>query len=457
MKGTNNGRIDDSELYELAAEILSSSASLNKFLKKRKLAPLSFNNPAPNIPLSPENAAYHESKAVIIEAAERLIDLVRGPRDILVELSFQHCASASLRVILRYGLHHHVPLTGATTYTQIADAAGNGVTPALCERILQHAMSFGLFVQAPCGHVAHNNVSSLLVTDPDLEAWVYLCMNIAYPAGVQIPQAVEKYGVSSEANESAYGISIGRKISQFERFREPDGHNDHEMFAKAMRGISAGGAYDVSHVVDGGFVGWEELDTRANTLLVDVGGGPGHVAMALARKYPTIRFEVQDLPETVEVGARNCPEELKSRFTFRAHDFFKTQPKHEISGDESVAYFARFILHDWSDKYARQIVEALAKGMRPQDRLILNEVVVPEPGEMARQIERKCHDRDLLMLMNLNGRERTLSAFKALLQSVTPKLRVERVYRPPQGELSLIEAVLDSQENGGVNGVNGFH
>ena len=47
------------------------------------------------------------------------------------------------------------------------------------------------------------------------------------------------------------------------------------------------------------------------------------------------------------------------------------------------------------------------------------------------------------MLMNLNGRERTVAAFKGMGQSVEPKLRVQQVYRPSQGELSLIELVLD--------------
>lgn len=48
------------------------------------------------------------------------------------------------------------------------------------------------------------------------------------------------------------------------------------------------------------------------------------------------------------------------------------------------------------------------------------------------------------MLMNLNGRERTVGAFSNLFQSVDPKLRLEKVYRPSQGELSLIEVTLDS-------------
>ena len=47
------------------------------------------------------------------------------------------------------------------------------------------------------------------------------------------------------------------------------------------------------------------------------------------------------------------------------------------------------------------------------------------------------------MLMNLNGRERTKSAFEAMMREVTPRLRVSQVYTPPQGELSLIELVLD--------------
>ena len=252
---------------------------------------------------------------------------------------------------------------------------------------MQHAISFGLFQEDRDGNVSHSPASALLVTDPDLEAWMYLCTNVAYPAGAQIPRALDKYGASSEANESAYGVSIGRKVSQFDRFREADGHEFHEMFAKAMRGISAGGAYDVRHAVDG--YPWYKLADNPNAFVVDVGGGPGHVAMALAQKYPTLRFEVQDLPETVKVGAKKCPEELRARISFQPHDFFKQQPARDLPEETSVTYFARFILHDWSDKYARQILDCLAKSMRPQDRLILNEVVVPTPGEMPMEIERR--------------------------------------------------------------------
>lgn len=55
-------------------------------------------------------------------------------------------------------------------------------------------------------------------------------------------------------------------------------------------------------------------------------------------------------------------------------------------------------------------------------------------------------DRDLLMLMNLNGRERSLSAWKGLFDSVSPALELQQVYRPAQGELSLLEITLSERQ-----------
>lgn len=231
----------------------------------------------------------------------------------------------------------------------------------------------------------HSQVKDHLeLTKGRMQAWLYLCTNVAYPAGAAIPKALATYGASSEANESPYSVSIGRNISQFQRFRETDGKVLHEMFAKAMKGISAGGAVDVRHVVEG--YPWHQLAAMTEHLIVDVGGGAGHVAIELARTHSTLNFEVQDLPETAESAERQCPPELKDRISFRAHDFRQKQPDHKAA---SITYFARFILHDWSDKYAAGILEALANSMRPQDRLIINEAVVPKPGTLPFGVERR--------------------------------------------------------------------
>jgi len=46
------------------------------------------------------------------------------------------------------------------------------------------------------------------------------------------------------------------------------------------------------------------------------------------------------------------------------------------------------------------------------------------------------------MQMNLNGRERSENAFSELFASVSPRLKLAKVYRPAMGELSLIEVRL---------------
>lgn len=382
-------RVEATELSELVSILSSASDIYRQFLSKRGFPEPSLEAESPNVELNSANATYFSARSTLVDAAEQIIRLVRGPRDTLVTLSFDHCASATLQVALKHKFASHIPLEGTTTYDAIAAAVGKPeVTPALVERILQHASSFGLFEALPGGHVSHNSTSALLVTDPDLEAWMDLSATIAYPAGASIPKALASYGYSMEADESAYGASIGRKVSQFQRFREADGHQLHEMFARAMRGIAVGGAYDVRHAVDGGYP-WHLLEKDGGHLIVDVGGGPGHVAMALAKKYPSLRFEVQDLPETVAVGEKSCPEDLKSRITFFSHDFMTVQPEHSVGEGVSIAYFCRFILHDWSDKYAQRILQQLATSLRPQDRIIINDVVVPEPGQESRERERR--------------------------------------------------------------------
>ena len=87
--GKMRKQIENQDIFELAAAIVSSAADLNAFLKERTSQSLSFASPAPVIATSPENATYHEARARCIENAERLVELVRGPRDMLVELSFQ--------------------------------------------------------------------------------------------------------------------------------------------------------------------------------------------------------------------------------------------------------------------------------------------------------------------------------------------------------------------------------
>lgn len=79
----------DETLYELVASLGSSASDVNRLLRERGNPELSFVAATPDIPLTADNASYYDAKASAIESAQRIINLLRGPRDVLLEISFQ--------------------------------------------------------------------------------------------------------------------------------------------------------------------------------------------------------------------------------------------------------------------------------------------------------------------------------------------------------------------------------
>lgn len=82
-------RNSDETLYELVATLAFNAAETNLALRNRGEAELSIHGPTPEVPLTNENQTYHDARASAIEAAEKIIAVLRGPREILLDISFQ--------------------------------------------------------------------------------------------------------------------------------------------------------------------------------------------------------------------------------------------------------------------------------------------------------------------------------------------------------------------------------
>jgi ubiquinone/menaquinone biosynthesis C-methylase UbiE len=72
--------------------------------------------------------------------------------------------------------------------------------------------------------------------------------------------------------------------------------------------------------------------------MVDIGGGAGFVATAVAKAAPELRIMVQDQEKPIAHGRRTLPEDLKERVEFVEADFFKPQTM------EADVYFLRMIV-----------------------------------------------------------------------------------------------------------------
>jgi ubiquinone/menaquinone biosynthesis C-methylase UbiE len=160
-----------------------------------------------------------------------------------------------------------------------------------------------------------------------------------------------------------------------------------QIFAKAMSWLAQLPGYSPQYLVDHFPFGSGDIT------VVDVGGGIGHIARALTDHCPTIQCIVQDRPEVIFQGEQALPSNLQDRIRFQKHDFFQPQPVHGAD-----VYLLRHILHDWSNKYARMILQALIPALKPGAKIVLNDRIIPGYGEVHYLKEREARYDPLILL-----------------------------------------------------------
>jgi 6-hydroxytryprostatin B O-methyltransferase len=170
-----------------------------------------------------------------------------------------------------------------------------------------------------------------------------------------------------------------------------------------------------------------------------MGGSTGHASIALAETFPDLKFIVQDLPDVTADSAKRFDERkltlsIASRIQFQEHSFFNQQPMKGAS-----IYLLRHILHDWPDKEAVQILRNIIPVLGPKSRIIVSDIVLPEPGSIPAIEERVMRLNDLLLHQFTNTSERTLQDWRAIFAEVSEKLCIQKVYRHPGSILSLME------------------
>ena len=118
--------------------------------------------------------------------------------------------------------------------------------------------------------------------------------------------------------------------------------------------------------------------------VVDVGGAKGPASIALARAFPDLTLIVQDLESTVKEGRNLLPGDVQDRVSFETHDFFTPQPIKDAD-----VYFFRAIFHDYSDKYAVQILQNLVPALKKGARVIIQDPHLPVKGTVSPWRERE--------------------------------------------------------------------
>ncbi|KAF2872238.1 S-adenosyl-L-methionine-dependent methyltransferase [Massariosphaeria phaeospora] len=169
-----------------------------------------------------------------------------------------------------------------------------------------------------------------------------------------------------------------------------------------------------------------------DTLLVDIGGGVGHDAIAFKKHFPDLpgRLIVEDLPVVI-ADAKDMPDGIE----LLGHSFFNEQPQ---LVHKARAYYLRTVLHDWPDKQARVILENIRNVMAKESILLINENSLP-----AAEVPLYPAQLDILMMACFSSLDRTEKQFAQLLDSAGFEL--VHVWRPKvmlPGTGVLFEAVM---------------
>ena len=260
-------------------------------------------------------------------------------------------------------------------------ASASGAHAESLERVLRHLVSKGLFEEPTPGRFTLNDATRGL-----LDSSIQLGLDLDSFGG-RMARAWGTLLTAVRTGRPAYQEAHGRGF-----WEDLDANPDLAETFDALMGPAGHGIPDPHVLLDPG--GWDSVQT-----VVDVGGGTGALLAEVLRAHPNVTGTLVDLPRTVARSAElfNAAG-VAGRATSSGQSFFDALP----AGRD--LYLLQKVLDDWPDQEAGAILTRCAEAARPRGRVVILSGITPE--EIA--------SPELLMLVLVGGRHRTLREFRAL-------------------------------------------
>ena len=275
-------------LVDLANDILNGATTLQKELAKENL-------PQPSFTLDGLKS-YHdvhfnpvamEARTKLIEAARNIYTLALGPSDALrIIANTERMRVNTLRALHELSIANAVPVDGSISIDELASKVGAHPNPL--RRVMRLAYTMHIF-QEPLDQpdfVSHTPMSALL---PTLSPYLWLQLSDStqmQASGWQLPWGLRNWP-RAPINKSD---SAGRDFWTIIRDDEPEGRGM-SLFAGAMsaqmQSMHGTNSRHLAASFDWGSLG--------EGVVVDIGGGSGHLSIPVAQEFPQLQFVVQDL------------------------------------------------------------------------------------------------------------------------------------------------------------------
>jgi len=321
------------------------------------------------------------------------------PQAVVMQMAMGGWVARAISEISKLNIPDTLQLNGPMTAAQLA-ADGREVNAGALERVMRALASVGIFTEDSDGRFGPTPLSEVLTASA--------------PGSVKI--------IAQEVGGT--WLRIFAELAETIRTGEPQCHrvfgmewwdylnaNPQELanFAESMKANSQNSMRGVL----------EKCDFSGVSKIADLGGGFGHLVIALLEKYPSLNGVVVDLPKLIPVAKEKnpAPEAVAPRLQYAGQNIFESVPVAD-------AYIMKHIIHDWDDEHCLQLLRNCRNTIEGAGRVICVDAVIPPMGDVSAPSGKFL---DLLMMGVIRGKERTLSQWQELyaatgfrVTSVTP-------------------------------------
>ena len=332
---------------------------------------------------------------------QHIFDLVQGAY-----------AANALYVLTKAGVFDRL-LQGPAGSAAVADELG--LDASLLHDLLLFARSIGCIKSK--GDTFAITRKSLLLCEKS-QSWLrsYLLL-----WGDQLNPAFAQLGRQLATGENAFALAHGARIWDLYA-RDPA---QHAVFLEHMENVT--NQFHVATVA-------EEFEPGGARRLLDVGGGTGALACALAQRHADLEADVCDQPaNAAKAAARIAARALEERCRFVGANIFASVPRgYDL-------YTIKHVLHDWDDDNAGLILRRIAEALEGDARLVIVEGMLDRSFDGGRDESSYLHVRNIEQRVWTPGRVRTRADFDALCAQAG--LRIEQVRHSAISDISYLRCV----------------
>jgi hypothetical protein len=330
------------------------------------------------------------------------------PQQVLMQMTLGMWAAQAVATAARLGiadaLAQSQPQDAATLARAVQADAG------ALSRLLRALVSIGVFAEPLPRQYALNALGTLLRSDVVGSMRDWLIAETDTPHWQAWGQLHEGVRTGKTVVPQLFGMHIYEYYAA-----HPD---DLACFSAAMGNVSA--------LIAQGTV--QHYDFSRVRHIIDVGGAQGDLLLAILDANPHARGTVFDQPQVIEAAHQAIHAKgHQQRCEAVGGDFFQAVPP---GGD---LYVLKFILVDWRDAEASQILHNCRTAMVPDGKLLVIEMTIPDDNHPT-----PAQLFDLNMLVMTGGQERTVSEYEALFAK--QNFRLTSVM-PTGSPFHLLEAV----------------